>query len=111
MSFGKMNQIISIVKTDPNPDTAGFADPVDTVLANVRAYREDRHGTQIWVNRAAFSTATAMFRFRIIPGLTVTPRLFILCGGERFRILSAEDVRGRGMYWECLAETVSSSQN
>ena len=110
MSFGKMNQMISIVQSDPNPDAESFADPVDTVLASVRAYREDRHGTSIWANRAAFSTATALFRFRVIPGLTVTPRLFILCGGERFRILSAENVRGRGMYWECLAETVSPSQ-
>ena len=111
MSFGRMNQMISIVRSDPNPDAEGFADPVDTVLASVRAYREDRHGTQIWANRAAFSTATALFRFRVIPGLTVTPCLFILCDGERFRILSAEDVRGRGMYVELLVEQIEPSQN
>ena len=53
---------------------------------------------------AAFSSATSMFKFRAIPGIAVDTSLFILCKGERFRILSAEDVKGRGMYVEVLAE-------
>ena len=104
MSYGKMNKFIEILSTAPAKDAEGFATPGDTVLANVRAYREDQHGNERWANMAAFSSATSMFRFRKIPGLVIDTALFILCGGERFRILSAEDVKGRGMYVEVLAE-------
>ena len=110
MSFGKMNTFIDIIQTDNAKDGAGFSTASDTVLASVRAYREDRHGTKIWANRAAFSTATCMFRFRVIPGVEITPKLQILCGGARYKILSAEDVRGRGMYIEVLAERLEASK-
>ena len=105
-----MNTEITIVQTVQNKDAAGFATFDDTVLATVRAYREDRHGTTIWANRAGFSTASCLFRFRAIPGVTVDTKLQILCGGERFKILSAEDVRGRGMYIEVLAERLEASK-
>ena len=110
MSFGKMNYFIDIVQTDQTKDDAGFATSSDTVLASVRAYKDDRHGTVQWANRAAFSTATAMFQFRVIPGVTIDTKLQILCGGDRFKILSAEDVRGRGMYIEVLAERLEASK-
>ena len=104
MSYGKMNKFIEILTATPTKDAEGFTSPGDTVLANVRAYKEDKHGNERWANMAAFSTASSMFRFRVIPGLKIDTALFILCGGERFRILSAEDVKGRGMYVEVLAE-------
>ena len=109
MSFGKMNQFIEILSSMPAKDAEGFATPRERVLANVRAYKEDRHGNERWANMAAFSTATAMFRFRTIPDLNMDTSLFILCDGERFRILSAEDVKGRGMYVEVLAEKLEPS--
>jgi hypothetical protein len=99
-----MNKFIEILSSTPNKDAEGFSIPGDTALANVRAYKEDRHGNERWANMAAFSTASAMFRFRAIPGLVVDASLYILCGGERFRILSAEDIKGCGMYVEVLAE-------
>jgi head-tail adaptor len=105
-----MSAFIDIVEVTHTKDPAGFAISHDTVLASVRAYREDRHGTKIWANRAAFSTATSLFRFRVIPGVTITPQLVILCSGERFRILSAEDARGRGMYIECLCDHIEASK-
>ena len=104
MSYGRMNKQISIISTAHAKDEEGFAVPADAVLASVRAYKEDRHGNERWANMAAFSAATSLFRFRIIPGVKIDTSLFILCGGERFRILSAEDIRGRGMYTEVLAE-------
>ena len=110
MSFGKMNQEISIIQTVQNKDAAGFATSSDTTLASVRAYKEDRHGTKLWANRAAFSSATCLFRFRVIPGVIVTTKLQILCAGVRYKILSAEDVRGRGMYIEVLAERIEPSK-
>ena len=110
MSFGKMNVFIDIIQTAQHVDVAGFGESTDSVLASVRAYKEERHGTTLWANRAAFSTATCMFRFRVIPGVTVDTKLQILCGGKRYKILSAEDVRGRGMYVEALAERLEASK-
>ena len=110
MSFGKMNSFIDIIQTVQKKDAAGFAVPEDTVLASLRAYREDRHGNKMWANRAAFSKATVLFRFRAIPGVEVVPSLVIACQGTRFNILSVEDVRGRNMYWEVLAEKIEPSK-
>jgi head-tail adaptor len=104
MSYGKMNAFIDIVSAAPSKDADGFVTTGDHVVASVRAYKEDRHGNERWANMAAFSEATALFRFRKIPGVEITTTLFIVCGGERYRIVSTEDVRGRGMYIEVLAE-------
>ena len=72
MSFGKMNGFADIVETRQVKDREGFAHSEDKVLASVRVYREGRHGSQRWANLAVFSEATDLFRFRCIPGLTVT---------------------------------------
>lgn len=106
MSFGKMNLRISIAVETIVKDAEGFATKTDTVLAGIHAYREGRHGSQKWVNRAAFSEATDLFRFRTIPGLTVTTEHVILCDDERYEITSVEDVKGRGMYLEALAKRI-----
>lgn len=106
MSFGKMNTFIDIISTEPTKDDEGFVNTGDTVLASLRAYKEDRHGNEKWANRAAFSTATALFRFRKQPDLTITTSLYIACQGNRYRIHSVEDVKGRGMYVEVLAEKI-----
>jgi head-tail adaptor len=111
MAFGKMNTFIDIVDVNITKDSEGFATSADTIIASVRAYKEERHGTKIWANRAAFSTASCMFRFRIIPEIEVTTKQQILCGGKRYKIISAEDVRGRGMYIECLCERLEASKN
>jgi head-tail adaptor len=109
MSFGKMNTKILIISTMPVKDAEGFATKGKNILAVTRAYKEDRHGNTAWKNRAAFSTATALFRFRVIPKVTVTPAMLILCGSDYYNILSVEDVRGRSMYIEALAEKVVSN--
>lgn len=104
MSFGKMNGFADIVITKRIKDSEGFSTSVDEVLASVRVYREGRHGSQRWANLAAFSEATDLFRFRCLPGLTVTTDHIIVSGGERFEITSVENVKGRGMYTEVLAK-------
>lgn len=109
MSFGKMNVFIDIVQKKVTTDDEGFKVETDEVLASVRAYREGRHGSEKWANRAAFSSATDLFRFRVIPGLEVTTDMAVLCGESRFQISSVEDVKGRGMYLEVLAEEVKAS--
>ena len=102
-----MNTLISIAQDVVIKDAEGFATKTDQELATVFAYREGRHGSQKWVNRAAFSEATDLFRFRVIPGLTVTTANVIQCGDDHFEITSVEDVKGRGMYIEALARRVT----
>ena len=109
MSFGKMNVAISIAIEAVTKDSEGFATKTDTVLASIHAYREGRHGSQKWVNRAAFSEATDLFRFRAIPGLRITTEHMLLCEDERFEITSVEDVKGRNMYLEVLAKKTEAA--
>ena len=109
MSFGKMNKTISIAVETIVKDTEGVATKTDTILASLHAYREGRHGSQKWVNRAAFSEATDLFSFRTIPGLIVTTEQVILCDGERYEITSVEDVKGRNMYLEVLAKRIEAT--
>ena len=109
MSYGKMTEPYTLVSTTPVKDAEGFATSGDTVLAVGRTYFEPKNSTEKWRNNAVFAEANALFRFRAIPGLTVTTDMFILCGGKRYNILSAEDVRGRGMYLEIIAKAVDGS--
>lgn len=104
MGLGKMNGFADIVKTKQVRDSEGFTHSEDEVLASVRVYREGRHGSQRWANLAAFSEATDLFRFRCIPGLTVTADQFLVTEEGRFDIVSVENVKGRGMYVEVLAK-------
>lgn len=106
MSFGKMNGFADIIITKRIKDSEGFSTTADEILASVRVYREGRHGSERWANLAAFSEATDLFRFRIIPGLTVTTDHILVCEDGRFEITSVEDVKGRGMYTEVLAKKV-----
>lgn len=104
MSYGMMNGFADIIEVRHVKDSEGFSSTVDEVLASVRIYREGRHGSQRWANLAAFSEATDLFRFRCIPDLTVTTDHVIVCGGDRYDIVSVEDVKGRRMYVEVLAK-------
>lgn len=109
MSFGKMNKFIEITQKQITFDDEGFQTVNDVVLARVRAYREGRHGSEKWANRAAFSEATDLFRFRTIPGVKISTDMRILCDGSAFGITSVEDVKGRGMYVEVLCKEVEPS--
>ena len=106
MSYEKMRAPVQLLSTEAVKDAEGFATQQDKVLAEVRAYHEARHGSERWANRAAFSEATDLFRFRAIPGVEVSTKLFLLCEGCRYDITSVEDVKGRGMYVEILAKKV-----
>lgn len=109
MSYGKMNAFIDIIKPVITKDAEGFKVSTDEILASVRAYREGRHGSERWANRASFTDATDLFRFRCIPDLKITTDMVITCADGRFEITSVEDVKGRGMYIEVLAKEVKPS--
>lgn len=109
MSFGKMNTQIQITQKRVALDDEGFQTESNVVVATVRAYREGRHGSEKWANRAAFSEATDLFRFRAIPGVRISTDMRLLCDGSVFEITSVEDVKGRGMYIEVLCKEVKPS--
>lgn len=109
MSFGKMNTFIDIIEKVTIKDSEGFSTKIDNIVATIRAYREGRHGTEMWANRATFSEATDLFRFRCIPGVTITTAMLIVSDDGRFEITSVEDVKDRGMYIEVLAKEVKPS--
>ena len=109
MSFGKMNTQIKITQKQVTLDDEGFQTESNVVVATVRAYREGRHGSEKWANRAAFSEATDLFRFRAIPGVKISTDMRLLCGDSVLEITSVEDVKGRGMYIEALAKEVQPS--
>lgn len=109
MSFGKMNTQIQITQKRVTLDDEGFQTESDVIVAEVRAYQEGRHGSEKWANRASFSEATDLFRFRAIPGMKITTDMRLLCGDSVFEITSVEDVKDRGMYIEALAKEVQPS--
>ena len=109
MSFGKMNTTIDLITTEPVKDAEGFVSTGDTIIASVRAYKEDRHGNESWKNRAIFTNASALFRFRAIPDIVVKTSMVIVCDIGRYNIVSVEDVKGRGMYTEVLCERMETS--
>lgn len=104
-----MNGFADIVKTKQVRDSEGFTHFEDEVLASIRIYREGRHGSQRWANLAAFSEATDLFRFRRIPGLTVSTDHVLVTEAGRYDIVSVENMKGRGMYTEVLAKRSEST--
>lgn len=54
MSFGKMNTPVEIMKRVIETDDEGFKNERLKTVASVRAYREGRHGSEKWANRAPF---------------------------------------------------------
>ena len=99
-----MNSFIEIIEKSTIKDTEGFRTEIDIPVARVKAYQEGRHGNEKWANRASFSEATDLFRFRIIPSVSVTTSMVILCDNKHFEITSVEDVKGKRMYIEVLAK-------
>ena len=106
MSIGKMREQVEIIRVHHEKDTDGIAHPRDEVIARVRAYYEQRHGSVRWANRARFSDATALFRMRVIPNIDITPLLLIVCRQKRYEVLSVEVLRG--LYVEALCREVDA---
>ena len=109
MGIARMDKFIEIVQTVKVKDSDGFVTETDSVIADVRAYKEGRHGSTAWKNRASFSEATDLFRIRCIPSHTVDTSMVIICEGKRYEITSVENVKGRNMYTEILAKEVHPS--
>ena len=112
MSFGMMQTFVEIYSTNSVKDEEGFVTKEEVLLLKTRAYKENRHGNEAWKNRASFTTATALFRFRKPPVIDISTTHVLVCKGkgEKYNILSVEDIREKGMYVEVLAEKVTGSK-
>lgn len=104
-----MNKKAQLCEERTETDTEGFSSKCVAVIADLRVFVEGRHGSEKWANLAAFSEATELFRFRRIPSVEVTTKLFIVYKNKRYDILSVEDVKGKGMYIEVLAKRTEAS--
>jgi len=111
MSFGRMQSFIDIYDTKVSKDEDGFVITEDVLLFSARAYKETSHGNEAWKNRASFTTATALFRFRRPRSIKLTTTQILVCLGERYNILSVEDIGEKGMYMELLVEKVAGSRS
>lgn len=110
MSFGMMQTFVEIYSTNSVKDEEGFVTKEEVLLLKTRAYKENRNGNEAWKNRASFTTATALFRFRKPPDIDISTTHVLVCKGEKYNVLSVEDIREKGMYVEVLAEKVTGSK-
>lgn len=110
MSLGQLKIPIEIYETSVITDDEGFAVKVEKLILKTKAYREERHGSESWKNRASFSSATTLFRIRRNPAIKVTSEHFILLDGEYYNIISVDDIKDNGMYLEILSQRTASSK-
>lgn len=108
MSFGKMNTFINIIEITTTKDSEGFKSETDSIIASVRAYREEKHGSRKWTNLAAFTKADAIFKFRKIPGIQIKSGMVLVCDTGRYTVESVEAFNS--MYVEAIAVKVEPSK-
>ncbi|WP_423773745.1 MULTISPECIES: head-tail adaptor protein [Actinomycetaceae] len=97
MGLGQMRTFIDLIRPVHSRDAAGFEITTDHVVASVRAAVEHQHATAAWVNRAAYTKATTIFRIRAIPGVGVDESMVIAAPDGRWVIDTIEQV---GRYLE-----------
>ncbi len=100
MSISEIKTPIQILSVKWGKDEDGFRTAEETIVACVRAKKEDKNVTEKWQNRTTLQSANAIFTFRSIPGIEITSDMVILCGDKRYNILSVENVRQRNMYMQ-----------
>ena len=107
MSIGDLNTPIQILRLRFGRDRDGFPTESDELIACVRARAETRNATERWNNRAVLREASAVFTFRRIPHIEITTDMAIVCGADRYNIVSVENIRGRNMYTQVVARLES----
>ena len=104
MSFGKMTVPIVISRVYYGKDADGFRTEMNEPVASVRAYFEPKNTTEKWTNRAVLKDASALFRFRYVPNVRIDASMVIDCLGERYNIVSIENLRQKNMYCEVIGK-------
>lgn len=106
---GKFTSQIRIVRSEHTKDADGFAKNENRTLAVVRAHLSRKDASEMWANRAVFTDATVLFRVRRIPGVDLRTDHKIIFNNVEYNIVSVEDIRGRGMYYDIFAREVTPS--
>jgi hypothetical protein len=109
MSFGKMNTRIDIIDTVSVKDDEGFSSKGEEVIASVRAYKDEQHGSRKWANMSVYTKANATFQMRKVPGISIKPGMLIRCGPLEYKIISIEIIRG--IYIEIAAEKIEAAKD
>ena len=102
MSYGKMTVPVILYRRFYTKDEDGFAMAREEPVASVRAYFEPRNTTEKWANRAVLKEASALFRFRYMPAVKIDSSMVIDCLGERYNVVSVENVRQKNMFYEII---------
>ena len=110
MSIGDLNTPIQILRLRFGRDRDGFPTESDELIACVRARAETRNATERWSNRAVLREASAIFTFRHIPHIDLTTDMVIVCGANRYNIVSVENVRNRNLYTQVVARLESEAK-
>ncbi len=108
MSFGKMKTLVEIIESTINRDEEGFAEKENRIIANVRAYQEERRPSRKWVNLSAYTEANALFQLRIIPGVELKAGMVIVSDTGRYTIINVEKIKG--LYLEILAKKIEPTK-
>lgn len=103
-----MNTFIDIIERTITKDSEGFKSETDNIIASVRAYKEEKHGSRKWANMAAFTKADALFKFRKIPNLQIKSGMIIVCDTGRYTVESVEVFNS--MYVEVIAVKIDPSK-
>ena len=123
MSIGMMNTWIDLQVKRIVKDEEGFSTVEFSTVNTVRAYREGRHGSEKWSNRASFTDATDLFRFRALPHTEVTTDMtmdtertaIITIGGEEYSLVlttrATKQIAGRYGGLENLGDKLMKSEN
>lgn len=98
---------VSILRPQQTTDEAGFGHFEPVEVGTVRAYRERKHGSEAWANRAGYSQSTVLFRFRVLPNLAITSDMELKDFEGHYTIDSVEVIQGR--YVEVLATDRTAS--
>lgn len=83
--------------------------PLASLKTPLRDGDSERPDDEAYADSLFINANSRKRRIYRIPGLTVDTTLFIVCESGRYRIISAEDVRGRGMYIEVMVEKIIPS--
>ena len=110
MSIGDLNTPIQILRLRFGRDRDGFPTESEELVACVRAKAEMRNATEKWNGRAVLRDASAVFTFRRIPHIEITTDMVIVCGADRYNIISVENVRNRNLYTQVVARLESEAK-
>ena len=110
MPISELNTPIQILRLRFGRDRDGFPTESDELIACVRARAEMRNATERWSSRAVLREASAIFTFRHIPHIEITTDMVIVCGADRYNIVSVENIRGRNLYTQVVARLESEAK-